>query len=394
MRCLIIEDSPAKLLAVRDAINAATAGETCEIHDADSLSNAVRLLSSTPYDIIFLDLMLPYLSDGAADSRAGLELLRQIRRDDSVNRLSRVIGISAFPDEILEHRTQFDKFGVLIIEFGPDGTWKAAVTRVVSEILEVTAFPISVDFVVVVALEKERNGYNATDADLSEETVVRGVSIQFLKTRSDRPALGVLIRMRQMGLVAATFEVAAALSLFDTRIVAMSGICAGFPGRTDLGQLIVGSPAWEYQAGKWAENGFEIAPYQIPLRPKTRAVIDVALRDQAFLRSLELDLDPHWRRPPVKKSPCLGPVATGSAVIADGNKLKHVEQQHRKLAALDMETFGLYYAVHEHFNQDIHFFAVKCVVDLADAGKGDELHQYGCAVSARAALHLIEALRI
>jgi hypothetical protein len=54
----------------------------------------------------------------------------------------------------------------------------------------------------------------------------------------------------------------------------------------------------------------------------------------------------------------LAPFATGSAVIADGRRLEHIKMQHRKVAALDMETFGLYFAAHESTTSMKHYFSV------------------------------------
>jgi nucleoside phosphorylase len=172
----------------------------------------------------------------------------------------------------------------------------------------------------------------------------------------------------------------------------MSGICAGFSKEANLGQVVIASPAWEYQAGKWSKNGFEIAPVQIPLRPATRSVIDQAIARESFTQYLEAGVDTHQTRPRRQFKPILAPFATGSAVIADARRLEHVEKQHRKLAALDMETFGLYFVAHEETSVIQHFFSAKCVVDLADAEKDDDLHSYGCVVSARATEQLIRAL--
>ena len=59
------------------------------------------------------------------------------------------------------------------------------------------------------------------------------------------------------------------------------------PKEASLGQIIIASPAWEYQAGKWSTNGFEIAPFQIPLPPTTRSVIDQEITREGFGHYLE-----------------------------------------------------------------------------------------------------------
>ena len=195
-----------------------------------------------------------------------------------------------------------------------------------------------------------------------------------------------------MGLVAATLDASLALTAFDTRVICMSGICAGISGHAQLGQVVVASPAWEYQAGKWSKNGFQIAPSQIPLPPQTRVIIDRAFDSPQLHAAMEEGIGRHIVRPSRWEAPMLAPVATGSAVIADSVRLRHIEAQHRKVAALDMESFGLYYAAHEVFPPPEHFFSLKSVVDMADETKNDDLHAYGCMTSARATTYLVRQL--
>jgi nucleoside phosphorylase len=116
------------------------------------------------------------------------------------------------------------------------------------------------------------------------------------------------------------------------------------------------------------------------------------LSKENFAQLLEARIDANHPRPSLRSKPVLAPFVTGSAVIADSQKLAHIEKQHRKVAALDMETFGLYFAAHEAPTSLQHYFSVKCVVDLADSQKDDDLHHYGCSVSARATEALLREL--
>ena len=90
--------------------------------------------------------------------------------------------------------------------------------------------------------------------------------------------------------------------------------------------------------------------------------------------------------------PLIGPMASGSAVIAEQQRIEHIQVQHRKVVALDMETFGLFYSAHESRGRLEHFFCVKAVVDLADENKGDDFHEYGSRASAIAVTEIIERL--
>ncbi|QOZ75117.1 hypothetical protein XH83_06495 [Bradyrhizobium sp. CCBAU 53351] len=385
MRVLVVDDDAAKTAAIVTAIESSLGGvRERGITVANTLSNAMRVLGEISFDLIILDLMLPYLPDGAADSRAGLELLRQLRSVEGKNRTTSVIGISAFPEEVAAYRDKFDELGVLITTFDDKGAWSRALLRVLENVSAKGDPRTDLDFLVICALEEERQGFEFTSLNKISEVVVGGLNVHYVRLPGEREYFGGIVRLSQMGLVASTYETAWALNVFRVKVLCMSGICAGFSKEVNLGQIVVGSPAWEYQAGKWSKNGFEIAPTQIPLKSQTRAIIDHVFSRDGFVQQLESRIDAGHRRPSLQSKPTLAPFVTGSAVMADAKRLEHIEKQHRKVAALDMETFGLYFVAHEAPAGLQHYFSAKCVVDLADSDKDDDLHHYGSSVAARA----------
>jgi nucleoside phosphorylase len=203
------------------------------------------------------------------------------------------------------------------------------------------------EFVVVCALEEERTGFVQTAFEKVSEAIVSDLNVHYFRLAGQREFFGAIVRLSQIGLVAATFETASVVKAFRAKVLCMSGICAGFAKEAGLGQVVIASPAWEYQAGKWSKNGFEIAPVQVPLRPATRLMIDQAIARDSFAHYLEAGIKTGQTRPMRQFKPILAPFATGSAVIADTQRLVHIEKQHRKLTALDMETFGFYFAAQE-----------------------------------------------
>lgn len=391
---LVVEDSAAKADAIRSFLFEAVGDSTpLEVASADNLSEAVRRVSSAAFDLIVLDLMLPYIADGQADARAGLELLRLLRRNQGPNAGTAVIGMSAFPDELRDARDLFDGAGVLVVSFDDAGRWRDALRHTVADVVRRKTSRERVDFLILTALDEERAGFDGTELSTMAETIVAGLNVRRVELPVEGGRLrGGLVKLRQMGLAAATLDTSIALAAFDAHVVCMSGICAGFADRTRPGQLVIASPAWEYQAGKWSDDGFQIAPTQIPLPAGTRVILDQVAGSADFHRAIETGIARAVPRPSVWAEPTLAPAATGSAVIADSRRLQHIEAQHRKVAALDMETFGVYYAAHEVAPPVPHFFSVKCVVDMADADKGDDLHGYGCAASARATLFILRRL--
>lgn len=397
MNILIIEDSPAKAEKIESFLKEIVQSHSGEarIIVADCLTAAVRDLAKHTFDLIILDLMLPYLKDGPASAQAGVEILKQIRHESGLSKSSAVIGLSAYPEEVDEFRGHFEKAGVLIVTYDENDGWKATLEQTLLAVFHRRAGKREIDFIILTALDEERAGYEGTDLVHVGESIVAGLNVRLVELQEEgKRYRGALIKLRQMGLSGAILDATLALSAFDVPIICMSGICAGFSKRTTLGQLIFASPAWEYQAGKWSANGFEIAPTQIPLPSATRVILDQVIESNCFYDAMDARIDRNVAKPSRWTKPSLSPAATGSAVIADASRLEHIEQQHRKVAALDMESFGVYYAAHEAESNVRHFFSAKCVVDLADADKDDELHEYGCLASARATIFVLKRLLI
>jgi nucleoside phosphorylase/CheY-like chemotaxis protein len=393
LKILLVDDDEDKSQAIISSLGDLSAqNHIYTVTRVKTLADAMRTLGVVTFDLIILDLMLPYLSGGQTDSRAGLELLVQLRSKGGLNSTTPVIGISAFPAEVAAYRSRFDELAVVMAQYDDQGSWRRTLQNVLTGIISRGTTRIDLDFVIICALEEERAGFEDTGLEKVSEAIVSGLNLHYVRLVGPRVMFGAIVRLGQMGLVAATFETASVLNTFRVRILSMSGICAGFSEEAELGQIIVASIAWEYQAGKWSKDGFEIAPLQVQLRRSTRAAIDQLIARDSFLQYLEKSPRPGQRRPAHQPRAQLAPVATGSAVIADVRRLEHIQIQHRKVAGLDMETFGLYFVAHESAPTLDHFFSVKCVVDFADADKGDDLHPYGCMASARATEQILRTL--
>jgi adenosylhomocysteine nucleosidase len=182
-----------------------------------------------------------------------------------------------------------------------------------------------------------------------------------------------------MGLVEASVVTARAIERFRPRLVAISGICAGVPGEAKLGTLIVADPCWEYQAGKWSDNKFKIEPYAASIKPTFRTHINQIIAADRLGHALKSDLGFDELR---SEEIIIAPLATGSAVIASKEYLERVAEQHRKVAGIEMEMYGVYKAA-ELATAPPLFFGAKTVVDMGDSKKGDTLHVYGSILSAR-----------
>ncbi|MNG30261.1 hypothetical protein D3C84_1158460 [compost metagenome] len=82
-------------------------------------------------------------------------------------------------------------------------------------------------------------------------------------------------------------------------------------------------------------------------------------------------------------------MATGSSVLADVRVSERIRTvQHRNVAGLDMETYGVYAAV-SSTSTKMDFLSLKSVCDNGDRKKDDKFQHYASMISAKAAERFI-----
>ena len=135
-----------------------------------------------------------------------------------------------------------------------------------------------------------------------------------------------------------------------------------------------------------AQNILQPDLRQIPLGHRMRTLVR-NLKDSPEIRNWWND----WKGIKPRSEPTLHlvPAASGAAVVQSKELTQAVVGQSRKVVALDMETYAVYFAV-SHLG-DFDFVSVKAVVDFADPEKNDALHHYGAEMSAQFTAMLLRA---
>lgn len=327
--------------------------------------------------ICIIDLRLPAY-DGAENDRNGIGILQAI--ENASGGRVKLLAISAFPEEFADIRPQFESRGCLLLDFDQKEVWRSVLKQMV---IQVQADEV-LDFVILCALRKERAPYTGMDflegKPRSKDNITR-FDISIAGKR------GSVIELPRMGLVDAAIGAARCIEKYKPRLICMSGVCAGFDGRAVLGQLLVADMAYEYQSGKWTNDGFSQEPYQVPLNEDVRVLALDMLDDPKLLSRLEEG----WSsdRPSKMSDPRLAMFTSGSAVIAAEELMVQVATHHRRVCGLDMEVYAVHRAA-QIASCKPDFICAKTVVDLADGEKSDELQPYGCVISAKFIVDFIE----
>ncbi|TGD94956.1 hypothetical protein EU555_30015 [Methylobacterium nonmethylotrophicum] len=171
---------------------------------------------------------------------------------------------------------------------------------------------------------------------------------------------------------------------FRPRFIVMAGICAGVEGKVNYGDVILADPTWDYQSGKRVKDkevtSFSIAPKQISAPNIVTSRVELLRRDA----SVWSDIKRGWQSAPQHDLRLVvGPLASGSAVLADGQAVQDIKLQHRNLVGIEMEAYGLYDAAAYAPNPQPNAIAFKSVCDFADPDKKDSWQAYASYTSAQ-----------
>lgn len=206
----------------------------------------------------------------------------------------------------------------------------------------------------------------------------------------------------KMGMSAATALTIKMLAKFKPAQVIMGGIAAGVKSEDrNFGDILVARYTYNYESGKYQfkqknkQTVFEPNPEQIELDTFYTAIINRLKGDKSFKISVSDSFEPtlEKKRPDYDLSVHFGPIASGSAVLADDKKVEEIRAHSRKLIGIDMETFGVYYGCKSFASiHKAHPISIKSISDFADKRKTDGYRDYAAHTSASFIIEMIKRL--
>lgn len=327
--------------------------------------------------LFIIDCKLPSLDNGAA-SQNGQAILESIIKSGCNQAL--LLAISSYPNDFPELRSRFEAHGCILADYSDEKGWKSTLDHLLIQLNK----NHKLDFLIFCALQEERNPYITL---MHGKRVIQGDLDCYDIEINGRK--GSVILLPQMGLVNAAVIAGLSIERFKPKIICMSGICAGFNGYSEIGQLFISKMAFEYQSGKWISDGFLQEPYQVSLDNKTLTKLQIILQSETLISDLESGFQ--GNRPSKSVLPNMGIFTSGSAVISAQEKMDDIKDLHRKVNALDMEVFAIKRAA-ELSPYQPKCICAKTVVDLGNKEKGDSIHSYGSYISAKFIIKSLEQI--
>jgi nucleoside phosphorylase len=391
MKILIVDDNRQRASSLTEHLVDPVGCVRVDINVAQDAVSARELLRRNAYDLMVLDIMLPFRLDDDPDEQTALSLLTELSETSNLVKPKHIIGLTAYEVAEKSAASEFaNRSWVLVRENPLNDDWKQTIGNAVQYIRDNDAHgePRAnlVDVVVITALQLEMEAVRKLPWEWSPDEALD--DSQFFSRGSfesrGRACSVVAAVATRMGMVSAAVLASKLIERFRPKLVVMPGICAGVRGKAQLGDVICSYMAWDYQSGKHvstknALNGFLMDPHFIQVDAFVSSRCDQLARDESHSLSVWRGWNPKHSAPP---SLLRGPVASGSAVLADGAVTESIRLQQRKLLGVEMEVYGVFFAAEQAPRPKPLVMGLKAVCDYADDEKNDEAQPYAAYTSA------------
>lgn len=396
IRILVVEDQQEKKRSIIEELVAVVGISIEHISSCDNVLDGKRLLQSTHFHLLVLDLNIPKRGDQLPSKGAGLDLVDFIREGRSTVAPSCILGLTAYDEEFGHASDEFSPALWKLLRYdADDAAWRSSLRATVEFLVSQHLPPFATDGTtfhtdvgVVVALEEELAPFQQL-LDRWEHVVVRHDSTSYHRgyIRLEDRSIEVTIALcPRMGMPAAAVAATKLIEAFRPRYLLTSGICAGVRGKVAMGDLLVADPCYDWGSGKVVEGdskgeAFKPASYQWRLAERLRARIAELGRDAAMLNAIYRSFG-NGPRPPSPPVLHIEAMASGGSVLGDARAMADIMRHHKNLIGIDMENYAVISAA-EYANAPAPMAcAVKSVCDFGDGEKDDQYHAYSAHVSA------------
>ncbi|MET4448655.1 nucleoside phosphorylase [Bradyrhizobium sp. GM2.2] len=399
MKILIADDSQQKVQRIQAVLLGQCGIDGGNVQVATTAMEARRLLREVQFDLFIMDILLPRKQGDLPSRDSSIELLQELAEEDFYRKPDHIIGLTAFSEEAIAAEPYFQDHLWSVLQFDcTSDEWTKPLANCIHYISRQNSShtPPSplVDVCIVTALqEPEMNAVQRIRwkwqawEPMDDTTFIRRASLDL----NNKEYSIVAATAPRMGMIATALLSAKLIARYRPRLIVMAGICAGVKEKANLGDIIFADTSWDWQSGKRVkdkENSqFAMDPHHLPAHEFLRS----RAKQLQFDRECLAEIRSNWPTPPAHELRLhVGPVASGSAVLADGQTLTHIREQQRTLLGVEMEGYGLFAAAAAADYPAPLSMVLKAVCDFADPDKNDQMQAYAAYTSAMALQRFLE----
>jgi len=386
MKILIVDDDTSRATTLANFLVERSNCDPTDVEVRSDGQSARDALRAVQFDLLVLDIVLPYRVGDIPSEQTSVSLLTELCETNRLHKPRHIIGLTAY--EAAENAVSQDfsnRSWVLVRQNQLNDDWQRTIESAVAYIkasednIDRTS---KSDIVIISALQLEMDAIRRLPWNWQPDEVLddsQFFSRGWIPT-AHREISVVAAVCTRMGLVSAAVLASKLVTHFRPKLVVMPGICAGVRDRVALGDVVCAEMSWDYQSGKHASlPGFQMDPHFLQADPFISTRIENIARDEDLSLQIWRGWNPKFPAPP---KIVRGPVASGSAVIADSDITESIIRQQRKLTAIEMELYGVFYACSQAHRPKPIVLGLKGVCDFADDEKDDSAQVYAAYTSA------------
>lgn len=387
IRILVVDDNNLRVENIRSLIENLQDFEK-HIEYVSTVFEAKRLLLTTQFDVMLLDLVLPVRVDSEPQANSGLDLLHEIVQLNQYKLPSHVLVISEFENALLSLSSISTKLSFTSIKYdATSDEWRLRLENFLKQIIRTGTAnnqEYIYDVAIICALESP------------ELTEVKRLPYQWVPygtvgdttdyfTGSLNGKRLVCAAAYEMGMSASAILATKMIAKFKPRYLIMTGIAGGVKNKgLNLGDVIVADPCFNYESGKRVfENGqsvFKPDYKQIRLDGTVNQILRRIAGQTAALHLIHDECC--YDKPNNALQIAIGVFGSGAAVLSDPQIINLVIHHQRKLIAFDMEAYAVMLSGFLACEPKPTTVVMKSISDFGE-GKNDQYQKYAAYTSAR-----------
>lgn len=401
---LVVEDEAEKRRAVNEELYKMMSEGSC-LDNCSTVLESIDLLKKKKYDLIILDINIPFRADKPPKASSGIKLLGDLlNRNLGVNYPRNILCLTAY-DESLSLAKEYDRSCYLaLVKFEYGGAaWVTILIDTINRIMtddmppyETDGKTYHTDVGIVCALKEEFEPLKELPITWSKIDVPHddGEYYSAIFERGGEQLRLVAVVAPAMGMSMAGVATANMISSFRPRLVVMTGICAGVRSKTGSGDILVADPCFDSGSGKWVsgpsvdEVEFRPAPYQLRIAGRIKSHILQIADDGDKLRGIYNSYE--GEKPSKPPTVLVDAMGSGGTVLQATVKLNDIVKQHKNLIGIEMETYAVYVACIHAPSPKPEFVSMKSVCDFGDEEKSNCFHGYAAHTSSQFAFLFIQ----
>jgi nucleoside phosphorylase/CheY-like chemotaxis protein len=361
-------------------------------------TEAREKLTKSIYDIVLLDMNIATYFGGEQEENGGLDLIEKIKTNQVKYVPNHIIATSQYSKILEDYKDELESNLLAFIQYDSSSDdWHQQIINKVNYAIKskknLYGNPFSkFDIAIIAALENPElsavfslPGLEWVEFKVSGDSTFYYQSI--IKTSSGKNLNIVCAHAPRMGMTSSAILTTKMCMHFQPNYLFMIGIAAGIKGNNrNFGDILVTQNSWDWGSGKIAETDgtqkFEPDHTQVTLDEDIESKIRNLIKNEELFRKIKKEFI-NGTLPDNDLRLHIGPIASGSSVIASSKIINDIKDKNRKIIGVDMEIHGVMLATRYSTKSKPIVVCIKSICDLGDEQKDDKWQSYASYTSAK-----------